>query len=65
VRQPPFSICSALSHYATTLAYWRSGEDLLNQVEVEDVVVPDMKADENIEFTGEMPSNIPKGHEVV
>lgn len=33
-------IASSLSHYATTLAYWRCGEDLLSQVEAEDVVVP-------------------------
>jgi tetratricopeptide (TPR) repeat protein len=31
---------SSRAHYATILAYWRCGEDLLSQAEAEDVVVP-------------------------
>lgn len=31
---------SCLADYATILAYWRSGEELLGQTEAEDVVVP-------------------------
>lgn len=31
---------SSRAHYATILAYWRCGEDLLTQAEAEDVVVP-------------------------
>jgi tetratricopeptide (TPR) repeat protein len=33
-------IANRFSHYATILAYWRCGETLLQQVEAEDVVVP-------------------------
>ncbi len=31
---------SSRAHYATILAYWRCGEELLSQAEAEDVVVP-------------------------
>jgi tetratricopeptide (TPR) repeat protein len=33
-------VASSRTHYTTILAYWRCGENLLNQVEAEDVVVP-------------------------